>query len=394
MMGTEATRTERKREPVTRADAEPVVAPAGEQRDVEGERALAKQAGRRGSGGRRGPHASANVAAGLLLLGGLIVAPQLVDPFWQFVFAGALVFALAALSVNVLYGQAGMIGLFPAAFLGVGAFASVIITREVHSWVLALLGAVVVSFVLGAVAGLPGTRLRGMAFGIVTFAFALAMDTLVFRPGILGIDPAFGATIARPEFGLVDFTDDRNYYYLVLLVGVLTWVVVRLHELSRVGRAWRAIRDNELAALAVGVPVAFYRLWAAALAGAVGGVAGVLFVTLQSQANVESFTPTQSLLIFTAAMTAGTRNVAGAILAGALIIVLPQVLTDVGVDAAIVPLLFAAGVLLSLRGANGIVGGVAHAAGELKRLVRSRGRPVPALAAGDSAQNAKSPSRG
>jgi branched-chain amino acid transport system permease protein len=321
---------------------------------------------------RRRRLSPATLAGPVLLLGGLLIAPQLVSPFWVFVLAGALVYALAALSVNVLYGQAGMIALFPAAFLGIGAFAGAIITREGQGWFVALVGAAVVSFVLGAAAGLPGTRLRGMAFGIVTFAFALAMDTVVFRHGILGIDPAFGATMARPELAGVSFADDLNYYYLVLAVAALTWLVVKGHEASRVGRAWRAIRDNELAGLAIGVPVSLYRVWAAALAGAVGGVAGVLFVTLQSQANAESFTPTQSLLIFTAAMTAGTRNVAGAVLAGALIIVLPQLLTDVGVVPEIVPLLFAVGVLVSLRGANGIVGGVQHAWGELALVVRSR----------------------
>jgi branched-chain amino acid transport system permease protein len=326
--------------------------------------------GDRAPGHRRRP--PAGLAGLVLLLGGLVIAPQLVSPFWVFVLAGALVYALAALSVNVLYGQAGMIALFPAAFLGIGAFAGAIITREGQGWVVALIGAAVISFVLGAAAGLPGTRLRGMAFGIVTFAFALAMDTVVFRHGILGIDPAFGATMTRPELAGLSFADDLNYYYLVLVVAVLTWLVVKGHEASRVGRAWRAIRDNELAGLAVGVPVSLYRVWAAALAGAVGGVAGVLFVTLQSQANAESFTPTQSLLIFTAAMTAGTRNVAGAVLAGALIIVLPQVLTDLGVEPAIVPLLFAVGVLVSLRGANGIVGGIQHAWGELALVVRSR----------------------
>jgi branched-chain amino acid transport system permease protein len=307
-----------------------------------------------------------------VLLAALVVAPQLVSAFWVFVFAGALVYALAALSVNVLYGQAGMIALFPAAFLGIGAFAAAIITREGQGWAVALGGAAAVCFALGAVAGLPGTRLRGMAFGIVTFAFTLAMDTAVFRHGVLGIDPAFGATIARPELAGVSFADDLAYYYLVLVVAALTWLVVRGHEVSRVGRAWRAIRDNELAALAAGVPVSLYRIWAAALAGAVGGVAGVLFITLQSQVNSESFTPTQSLLIFTAAMTAGTRSVAGAVLAGALIIVLPQLLTDVGVEPGIVPLIFAIGVLLSLRGANGIIGAAQHGAGELALAVRSR----------------------
>jgi branched-chain amino acid transport system permease protein len=310
---------------------------------------------------------------GLALLAALVVAPQLASELWVFVLATAVAYMIAALSVNVLLGQAGMIGLFPAAFLGLGGYFAAVIARETGSWVLAVLGAAAVCLVVGALVGVTGTRLRGMTFGIVTLAFALAMETVAFRHGFLGIDPAFGATLDRPRLAGVELFDDIDVYYLVLAVGVLTWAVVALHERSRAGRAWRALRDDEVAAMALGARVGAYRIWAAAISGAVGGIAGAMFLTVQGHANVESFTTVASLLVFAAAMTAGTRSVAGAVLAGLLIAALPEALTELGISGEIVPLLFAFGVLTSLKGHDGIVGGVRHAARALRARLATRG---------------------
>jgi branched-chain amino acid transport system permease protein len=314
---------------------------------------------------------SARLLGGGALLAALVAAPQLVGPFWVFVLATALAYMIAALSVNVLLGQAGMIGLFPAAFLGLGGYFAAVIARETGSWPLALLGAVAVCLLLGALVGLAGTRLRGMTFGIVTLAFALAMEAVAFRHGFLGIDPAFGATLERPTLVGIDFLGDVAVYYLALAVAVLTWAVVALHERGRAGRAWRALRDDELAAMSLGARVGLYRMWAAAVSGAVGGVAGVVFLTVQGQTNVESYTTVASLLIFAAAMTAGTRSVAGAVLAGLLVAALPELLTDVGVSGQFVPLLFAFGVITSLKGHDGIVGGVRHAGAALRARIES-----------------------
>jgi branched-chain amino acid transport system permease protein len=315
---------------------------------------------------------SGRALGGVALLAALVAAPQLASPFWVFVLATALAYMIAALSVNVLLGQAGMIGLFPAAFVGLGAYVAAVVARETGSWVLAVLGAAAFCLAVGALVGVTGTRLRGMAFGIVTLAFALAMEAVAFRHGFLGIDPAFGATLDRPRLAGIDFVEDVNVYYLVLLVAVLAWTVVALHERSRAGRTWRAIRDDEVAAMTLGARVGLYRIWAAAVSGAVGGVAGAMFLTVQGQANVESFTTVASLLIFAAAMTAGTRSVAGAVLAGLLLVALPELLTEVGVSGKIVPLLFALGVLASLKGHDGVVGGVRHAAGILRGWLVAR----------------------
>jgi branched-chain amino acid transport system permease protein len=299
-------------------------------------------------------------------VGVLVTLPVLVTPYWQFVFANALVYAIAALSVNVLFGQAGMIGLFPASFVGTGAYALVIAHNHASSWAFAGTAAVLFSALVGGLVGLPGARLRGMTFGIVALAFALAMDTLVFRHGILGIDPALGASIGRPTLPGIDLLVDQTFYYFILVIAALTWAVVAGHERTRPGRAWRAVRDNELTALASGVAVARYRVWAAALSGGVAGVAGVLFVTLQGQTNVESFTPVQSLIIFTAAMTGGTRSPYGALIAGALLVIAPALLRSWGVSGELVPVIFAVGALSALRGGQGIAGSL-RALGQRRR---------------------------
>lgn len=317
------------------------------------------------------------LVGGVALLVALVAAPQLASPFWVFVLATAVAYMIAALSVNVLLGQAGMIGLFPAAFLGLGGYVAAVIARETGSWPLALAGAVVVCLALGALVGLAGTRLRGMAFGIVTLAFALAMEAVAFRHGFLGIDPAFGATLERPVLAGVDFLDDVAVYYLALAVAALAWAVVAAHERGRAGRTWRALRDDELATMSLGARVGLYRVWAAAVSGAIGGVAGVVFLTVQGQTNVESYTTVASLLIFAAAMTAGTRSVAGAVLAGLLVAALPELLTEIGVSGELVPLLFAFGVIASLKGHDGIVGGVRAAGVALRTRIAAARRPGP-----------------
>lgn len=320
----------------------------------------------------RAPQLSVPKALQGLAIAGVLIVPVLtVSPYWTFVLATGLAYALAALSVNVLLGEAGVIGLFTATFMGAGAFVAAAVATHVSNWTVALLAGTAACVVLGGVMGLPGTRLRGMTFGVVTFAFAVAVGAFVFSNGFLGIDPAAGAGISRPEIGGIDMSVDRNFYFLMLAIGAVAWLVVRVHQMTLPGRSWRAIRDDEVAALSVGVRVARFKIWACALSGGLAGLAGVLLLTLQSQSNAEPFSAVRSLLIFAAAVTAGVRTLAGAILAGALLAVLPELLTDAGASGDIVPLVFAAGVLVSLSGRDGITGIIGDRAARLLRSARA-----------------------
>ncbi|HET6908861.1 MAG TPA: branched-chain amino acid ABC transporter ATP-binding protein/permease [Mycobacteriales bacterium] len=233
--------------------------------------------------------------------------------------------AIAAVSLNLLLGYAGQISLGHAALLAAGAFASGIVTSRWHgSMVLGLLFAVVTTAALSLIVGLPALRLRGLYLAIVTLEFGLVMQYSVLRSTVFSGGSA-GIALPRRVWGNRFFTDNAVYLVISLLLLLVVWFLDVNVVRTRIGRAFRTIRENESVAQAFGIPVTRYKLLAFVLSGAMAGLAGAMYGHAIGFVNNESpFNFNQSLQLIIIVVVAGLGHRLAAILAGLVYWVFPS----------------------------------------------------------------------
>ncbi len=235
--------------------------------------------------------------------------------------AGSLaIYMLLALGLNVVVGFAGLLDLGYAAFFAIGAYACASFASPTHNihlplWVLIFLGAAIASM-FGAVLGAPTLRLRGDYLAIVTLGFGEIVPDLatnnVFNltggpNGISGID--------QPKVGFLDFSiSPRWYYWALLLVSLAVIVLLRNIERSRVGRAWVALREDEVAAASTGINTVSTKLLAFAIGASVSGLAGAFYGSLVTIVSPDDFSFSVSIAVLSIIVLGGIGNIAGVIL--------------------------------------------------------------------------------
>lgn len=273
---------------------------------------------------------TAKSAAPLLLVALLAGMAFILDPYTLDVATTAGIYALLALGLNVVVGMAGLLVLGFAAFYGVGAYAYAILNTHygLGFWTCLPIGGGLAAL-FGLLLGLPTLRLRGDYLAIVTLGFGEITritlnnwDSLTNGPnGILGVAP--------PSLFGFSFDHPRHYFLLALaLVSISVFVLKRLDK-SRIGRAWVAMREDETAAEAMGVPTLRLKLLAFSLAAFWGGVAGVFFAGKQLFVSPESFNFMESVMVLCMVVLGGMGSVPGAVLGAVLLSFLPEVLRGV-----------------------------------------------------------------
>jgi branched-chain amino acid transport system permease protein len=235
--------------------------------------------------------------------------------------AGSLaIYMLLALGLNVVVGFAGLLDLGYAAFFAIGAYACASFASPAHNihlplWVLIFLGAAIAS-IFGAVLGAPTLRLRGDYLAIVTLGFGEIIPDLatnnVFNltggaNGISGID--------QPHFGPFNFSlSPRWYYWSLLIVVIAVIVLLKNIERSRVGRAWVALREDEVAAAATGINTTTTKLLAFAIGASVSGFAGAFYGSLVTIVSPDDFSFSVSIAVLSIIVLGGIGNITGVIL--------------------------------------------------------------------------------
>ena len=225
--------------------------------------------------------------------------------------------AVGALSLNLLIGYAGQISLGHGALLAVGAFAGGLVTSGagLPMWI-GLPVAALVSGLVALVIGFPALRLRGLYLAIVTVTFAYAMYNSVLLWNVFTGGSA-GVTMTRRIWGGVTIPSDADMLAAGLVVLVLAWLLDANVTRSKLGRAFRAIRESEAVAGSFGVDVARFKLLAFVLSGALAGVAGALFGFCVYSVNSETFSPSAgleySLLLVIIVVVGGLGSRAGAV---------------------------------------------------------------------------------
>jgi branched-chain amino acid transport system permease protein len=262
---------------------------------------------------------------------------------WVRILDFALLYVMLALGLNIVVGFAGLLDLGYIAFYAVGAYIYALLASPHFGlhwplWTLLPLSAAVAA-VFGILLGAPTLKLRGDYLAIVTLGFGEIIRIFLNNlnapvnitngpQGINGIDALkiAGEPLARGTtlFG-IEFPGLHLHYYLFLAVTlVIIFVCLRLED-SRIGRAWIAIREDEVAAKAMGIHTRNIKLLAFAMGASFGGVAGSLFAGFQGFISPESFVLMESIIVLCAVVLGGMGNVAGVILGAVLLATLPEV---------------------------------------------------------------------
>ena len=270
------------------------------------------------------------LVAGAALPPWLLRSTELLSSAHALVLGRAVCFALMALSLNILLGYAGQISLGHGAFLGVGAFASGLLTIQPRLPVLVgLLGAAVAGALFALVLGFPALRLRGLYLSIVTIAFAFMMEESWFRWEPLTGGSA-GLELPRPRAGAFVFFEHADYLAMLMVILVGFWLLDQNVTRTKIGRAFNAIRWDERVAQGFGVSVAGYKLLAFVVSGALAAVSGALYGHLIGFVNSESFAfksqPNFSLLLVIIVVIGGLGSRVGVVLAAVFYAVIPEVL--------------------------------------------------------------------
>ncbi|ABD06449.1 inner-membrane translocator [Rhodopseudomonas palustris HaA2] len=258
----------------------------------------------------------------------LCAAPLIAKNFVIFQMTMVLIYAIAVLALNILTGGSGQFSLGQSAFYALGAYTSAILMEVFGvNYALTLPVAGGICFIAGYLFGLPALRLSGIYLALATFALATAMPQLLklhyFEAWTGGVQ---GLVITKPDapFGL-PLSQDMWLYYFVLVVSMAIYVASVNLLKSRSGRAMMAIRDNEIAASAMGVDVALYKTLAFGVSAGITGVAGGLGAIAVQFVAPDSYTIQLAIALFLGMVVGGVGWLPGSIVGAAFIVFVPNI---------------------------------------------------------------------
>jgi len=256
----------------------------------------------------------------------------------------AILYMLLALGLNIVVGFAGLLDLGYIAFYAVGAYAYALLASphfnlHLPFWIILPIGALLACG-FGVLLGVPTLKLRGDYLAIVTLGFGEIIRIFLnnlSRPvnitngpqGISLIDPfrIGGFSFSRYDTVLgVTLSGPIKYYYLLTAVLLLVLLVNLRLARSRIGRAWEAIREDEVAARAMGINTTHVKLLAFAMGASFGGVAGGMFAAIQGFISPESFVLVESVMVLSMVVLGGMGNIWGVVLGAALLSFVPELL--------------------------------------------------------------------
>jgi branched-chain amino acid transport system permease protein len=276
--------------------------------------------------------------ASLLMLAALLLVPLFVKNFIIFQMTMLLVYGLAVLALNILTGGSGQFSLGQSAFYAVGAYASAILMEQAGvNYALTLPVAGLVCFLFGVLFGLPALRLSGVYLALATFALATAMPQFLklgyfetWTGGVQGLvttKPDTPDTVQNllASLHLKPMSQDMWFYYFTLAIALVIYLgSVNLLK-SRSGRAFMAIRDNEIAASAMGVDVSLYKTLAFGVSAAITGIAGGLGAIAVQFVAPDGYTITLAISLFLGMVVGGVGWLPGSIVGSAFIIFVPNI---------------------------------------------------------------------
>jgi branched-chain amino acid transport system permease protein len=313
---------------------------------------------------------SVSVDKGTVVRSGVIAAFLAITLFalplaggaWTKTFTSVAIYAVVAAGLGILYGRAGMISLGQVALLELGVWIGARLayaTAIPFPLLLVLTG--LITGAIGVLIGLPALRLSGLHLALITLMFAGAVNVVLaitnfpnggggFLGHIAAGDLSALNPVRRPEIAV----GDTAYYRYAVIACAVMFGLGLLHVAGKPGRAWASIRESEPAALAAGVNITLYKLWAFGLAAFMTGVAGCLLAAHGGFPSVYGFQTEQSLVMLSFALIGGVFSFWGAVVAGVFKELLPYLFKDHwGIDLNFTLVIAGAGLLLTLLTAPG-----------------------------------------
>jgi branched-chain amino acid transport system permease protein len=314
------------------------------------------------------------MVAAILLLDAF--APRLVSDFHSRDLAEAGIFFIAIVGLNLLTGYTGQISLGHGALMAVGGYTTAALMVHEHwrdVWTIPLAG--LAAGVVGFLIGLPALRLSGIYLALATFAFAVAMPSLLKKfPGLTGGGEGLRMLEQAPlqitglsgTVTIFGHTTTQNHflYYLAWGIGLIGFAIAWLLVRGRAGRTLRAVRDSEVAAASAGVALARTKTLAFALSGVYAGVAGSLLAIQNEIVNPLSFTFLLSILILVGTVVGGLGSLPGMVLGAFFVVYLPDLSTHVSTKPGVPDFVYGAAIIVVMillpTGAGGLLKRVAR----------------------------------
>lgn len=280
----------------------------------------------------------------------LVVAalmPMLVSDNLLILLGSGLVLAIGAIGLNLVTGYAGQVSLGHAFFVGIGAYAAAVLSGDpdgrylgfgVDFMPLWLIGAGLVAALAGALVAPLATRLRGLYLAVVTLGLVFIGQYFFFEWNEMSGGPQVGREAAKPELFGIQFTVDNGFkggwteeqklYWLFLGVLVVAAVLARNIARSRIGRAFSAIRDRDVAAGVMGVNLTRYKIVAFTISSFYAGICGALMFSASGHFTPESFSLLMSVQFIAIVLIGGVATISGTIMGAMLIALLPRVASE------------------------------------------------------------------
>jgi branched-chain amino acid transport system permease protein len=247
--------------------------------------------------------------------------------YWIRIFDVAGIYAMMAMGLNIILGYTGLLNLGYAAFFAIGAYMWGILGSPQYNlhwnfWVVFFLAGLLAG-IAGFLLAIPGLKLRGDYLALVTIGFGESIRIFANNSkltmsavGLIGIYP--------PSIGPFVIKSAQQYYYLLLAIcAIMAFFIKRLED-SRIGNAWKAIREDDLAAESMGLDTRKLKLLANFMGAIPAGMAGVIFAALQSYVSPVSFKFVESITVVSMVVVGGRANVFGAILGALILTILPE----------------------------------------------------------------------
>jgi len=300
-----------------------------------------------------------------------VLAPRFVSDFHTRDLAHAGVFFIAIVGLNLLTGYTGQISLGHGALMAVGGYTTAALVVHEHwrdVWTIPLAG--VAAGIVGFLIGLPALRLSGLYLALATFAFAVAMPSLLKKfSGLTGGGQGLRLLEQAPlqvtglsgTVTLFGHSTSQNHflYYLTWGIGLVGFLIAWLIVRGRLGRTFRAVRDSEVAAASAGIDLARAKTTAFAISGVYAGVAGALLAIQSEIVNPLSFTFLLSILLLVGTVVGGLGSLPGMVLGALFIQYLPDLSTHVSTAQGVPDFVFGAAIILVMillpMGAGGLL---------------------------------------
>jgi len=255
--------------------------------------------------------------------------------YFQHIAVLICIYAILSVSLNVIIGYTGLLNIGHAAFFGIGAYTSALLTLAGYPWWLGItMGAIVAAF-FGLLIGIPCLRLKGDYFAIATLGFGEIIRAIMKNEVWLTRGPLGLPGIPKAQILGIKFSSTNEFLLLSFVIMVITFFIIRRIVKSPFGRVLNSIREDEIAAQALGKDITKYKVMATVIGSFFAGIAGSLYAHYITFIDPTTFTLMETILIVSMVILGGSGSVYGSFVGAAVLIILPEPLRFIGLPSSV-----------------------------------------------------------